>query len=174
MEPATGAAITPPPDPCSRFGAAMLAQVSLHAEPVVISDLVEAKALVESVDMKTRAVLLRGDSGELDTIIAGTGRAQPRRVHPGRLRLDQPAQIGFALEISKPGSTRSLALPKQSRRAPLGAATRGVRTESSMRGTRSRESTLPTGQCPSSDRHGSLVPCRSGTNACSTSWADTP
>lgn len=40
---------------------------ALRAQPVVISDLVEAKAVVESVDQKTRMVLLRGDHGELDT-----------------------------------------------------------------------------------------------------------
>ena len=77
------------------LGAAMLAQVPLHAEPVVISDLVEAKAIVESVHMKSRVVLLRGDGGELDTIVAGPEvRTSPGT--PGRLCRGQPAQIGRA------------------------------------------------------------------------------
>ena len=60
----------------------------LRAQPVVISDLVEAKARVELVDQKTREVLLRGDNGELETIVASPevrNLAQtPRRLCPGQ------------------------------------------------------------------------------------------
>jgi hypothetical protein len=43
---------------------------SLTAQPVVISDLFEAKATVESVDLRTRVVLLRDDNGDLESVIA--------------------------------------------------------------------------------------------------------
>ena len=41
----------------------------LSAQPVVISDLVEGHAIVESVDQRNRTVLLRDDQGELETIV---------------------------------------------------------------------------------------------------------
>jgi hypothetical protein len=110
------------------FGAAMLAQVPLHAEPVVISDLVEAKAIVESVDMKTRVVLLRGDGGELDTIIAGPDVRNLGQVHPGDHVLVS-LHRSVALEISKPGTAPVAGVATAVARAPVGAEPRGVRTE---------------------------------------------
>ena len=65
----------------------------LRAQPVVISDLVEAKARVESVDQKTREVLLRGDNGELETIVASPAGAESRADTPRRLRPGQCAPI---------------------------------------------------------------------------------
>ena len=52
--------------------------LSLHtatsrAQPVVINDLIEAKAIIESVDLQSRTVLLRGDHGELEPVAGGTG-----------------------------------------------------------------------------------------------------
>ena len=48
----------------------------LRAQPTVISDLVEAKAVVESVNLNSRMVLLQDDKGDLETIIASPGGAQ--------------------------------------------------------------------------------------------------
>ena len=110
------------------LGAAMLAQVPLLAEPVVISDLVEAKAIVESLDMKTRVVLLRGDSGELDTIVASPEVRNLAQVHPGDYVMVS-LHRSVALEISKPGSTPITGVAEAVSRAPLGAQPRGVRTE---------------------------------------------
>jgi hypothetical protein len=54
------------------FGVAALLGLpaASRAQPVVSNDLIEAKAIVESVDLKSRTVLLRGDDGELATIVA--------------------------------------------------------------------------------------------------------
>ena len=150
------------------LGAAMLAQVPLHAAPVVISDLVEAKAVVELVDMTTRTVLLRDDSGELDSVIASPKVRNLAKVHPGDHVVVSCTDRSRSRSAS-PVRPRSLAWPKQSPGRLWERNREGSGPRSSMRGSRSRESTLPTGRCPSSDRHGSFVPCRSGTNACSTS-----
>ena len=55
----------------------------LRAQPVVISDLIEAKAIVELVDLRSRTVLLRGDQGELDTLIVSPEVRNLPQVHPG-------------------------------------------------------------------------------------------
>ena len=104
------------------FGAAMLAQVPLHAEPVVISDLVEAKAIVESVDMKTRVVLLRGDGGELDTIVAGPDVRNLGQVHPGD-HVVVSLHRSVALEISKPGTAPVTGVADSSRQGARGSGT---------------------------------------------------
>jgi hypothetical protein len=115
------------------LGAAMLAQVPLHAEPVVISDLVEAKAVVESVDMKRRTVLLRDDSGELDTIIASP-EVRNLAEHPGD-HVVVSLHRSVALEISKSGSTPITGVASAVARAPLGAQPSGIGPRSSMRGS---------------------------------------
>lgn len=109
-------------------GAAMLLQMPLHAQPVVINDLVEAKAIVESVDMKTRKVLLRGDNGELDTIVASPAVRNLARVHPGDHVLVS-LHRSVALEISKPGTAPVTAVAEAGARAPPGAEPRGFRSE---------------------------------------------
>ena len=149
------------------LGAAMLAQVPLRAEPVVISDLVEAKAMVKSVDVKTRVVLLRGDGGELDTIVAGPEVRNLARVHPGDYVVVS-LHRSVALEISKSGSTPVTGVAETVARAPLGAEPRGVRTEIAMRGSRSRPLTLPTGQFSFIGPARILRTLQIGTNACST------
>ena len=110
------------------LGGAMLAQVPLHAAPVVISDLVEAKAMVELVDMKTRAVQLRDDGGELDSIIAGPDVSNLGQVHPGD-HVVVSLHRSVALEISKPGTTPVAGVATAVARAPVGAEPRGIRTE---------------------------------------------
>src|SRR6185437_6236793 len=75
----------------------------LRAQPVVISDLVEAKARVESVDQKTREVLLRGDNGELETIVASPEVRNLAQIHPGDYVLVS-VHRSVALEMSKAGS----------------------------------------------------------------------
>ena len=110
------------------LGGAMLAQVPLHAAPVVISDLVEAKAVVESVDIKKRTVQLRDDSGELDSIIAGPEVRNLAKVHPGD-HVVVSLHRSVALELSKPGSTPVTGVASAVARAPLGAQPSGIRTE---------------------------------------------
>ena len=61
----------------------VLQSTVLSAQPIVISDLVEGKAVVESVDQKSRTVLLRDDHGDLETIIASPEVRNLAQVHPG-------------------------------------------------------------------------------------------
>jgi hypothetical protein len=101
---------------------------ALHAQPVVISDLVEAKALVESVDQKTRMVLLRGDHGELDTIIASPAVRNLAQVHPGDYVLVS-VHRSVALEMSKAGSAPVTAAEGVAGRAMPGSKPGAFRLE---------------------------------------------
>lgn len=73
------------------------------AQPVVSNDLVEAKAIVESVDLKSRTVLLRGDDGELATIVASPEVHNLPQVHPGDIVLVS-VHRSVALQMSRAGS----------------------------------------------------------------------
>lgn len=75
----------------------------LAAQPVVVSDLIEAKAIVESVDLKTREVLLRGDHGELETIMVSPEVRNLAQVHPGDYVMVS-VHRAVALEMSKAGT----------------------------------------------------------------------
>ena len=89
------------------FGLSVAALLALpaasKAQPVVSSDLVEAKAIVESVDLKSRTVLLRGDDGELATIVASPEVHNLPQVHPGDVVLVS-VHRSVALQMSKAGS----------------------------------------------------------------------
>ncbi len=52
-------------------------------EPVDVSDQIKLSAVVQSVDMQTRQVLLRGDDGSLDTIVAGPQVKNLDQLQPG-------------------------------------------------------------------------------------------
>jgi hypothetical protein len=101
---------------------------ALRAQPVVISDLVEARALVESVDQKTRVVLLRGDHGELDTIIASPAVRNLAQVHPGDHVLVR-VHRSVALEMSKAGSAPVTAAEGVTGRAMPGSKPGAFRVE---------------------------------------------
>ena len=100
---------------------------SLVAQPVVISDLVEGKAVVESVDLKNRTVLLRDGHGDLETIIASPEVRNLAQVHPGDHVLVS-VHRSVALEMSKAGSAPVTAVEETAVRAKPGmkpAAYRG-------------------------------------------------
>lgn len=88
------------------FGATVLvsaAAASLNAQPTVMDNTIEARAMVESVDQTQRSVLLRGEHGELDTIIAGPEVRNLAQVRAGDrvvVRVHEP----LVLDLSKPGS----------------------------------------------------------------------
>jgi hypothetical protein len=69
----------------------------LSAQPVVISDLAEAHAIVEC-----RTVLLRDDQGELETIVISPEVRNLPQVHPGDHMLVS-VHRSVALEMSKAG-----------------------------------------------------------------------
>lgn len=98
------------------------------AQPVVISDLIEAKAIVESVDQKSRMVLLRGDHGELDTVIASPEVRNLAQVHPGDHVLVS-VHRSVALEMSKAGSAPVTAIEETGGRARPGEKPRAFRAE---------------------------------------------
>jgi hypothetical protein len=79
---------------------------TLNAQPVVISDLIEAKAIVESVDLKSRTVLLRDDQGDLVTIFASPEVRNLAQVHAGDYVLVSMHR-SVALEMSKVGTVPS-------------------------------------------------------------------
>jgi hypothetical protein len=84
-------------------GAVGLYVTALNAQPVVISDLVEAKAIVESVDLTSRMVLIRDDQGNFDTIIASPEVRNLPQVHPGDYVMVS-VHRSVALQMSKAGS----------------------------------------------------------------------
>jgi hypothetical protein len=102
--------------------------VPLRAQPVVISDLVEAKARVESVDQKTREVLLRDDNGELETIVASPAVRNLAQVHPGDYVLVS-VHRSVALEMSKAGSAPVTAAGETTGRATPGSKPGAFRVE---------------------------------------------
>jgi hypothetical protein len=74
-----------------------------RAQPVVSNDLFEVKAVVESVDLKSRTVLLRGDDGELATIVASPEVHNLPQVHPGDVVLVS-VHRSVALQMSRADS----------------------------------------------------------------------
>ena len=74
-----------------------------RAQPVVINDLVEAKAIVESVDLRSRMVLIRDDQGRLDTIMASPEVRNLPQVHPGDYVMVS-VHRSVALEMSRAGT----------------------------------------------------------------------
>jgi hypothetical protein len=76
---------------------------TLRSQPVVINDLVEAKAIVESVDVTSRMVLIRDDQGRLDTIVASPEVRNLPQLRPGDYVVVS-VHRSVALEMSKAGS----------------------------------------------------------------------
>jgi hypothetical protein len=99
---------------------------SVIAQPVVISDLFEAKATVESVDLRTRVVLLRDDDGGLESVIASPEVRNLAQVHAGDSVL-VGIHRSVVLEISKPGSTPLNAVEETRIRALPGGMPRASR-----------------------------------------------
>jgi hypothetical protein len=99
-----------------------------NAQPVVISDLIEAKAIAETVDQQTRMVLLRGDNGDLETIVVSPEVRNLAQVHPGD-HVVVSLHRSVALEMSKPGSTPVTAAEETAGRAVPGAKPAAFRTE---------------------------------------------
>jgi len=94
-------------------------------QPVAVSNIIEATATVESVDMTTRQVLLSGPNGELDTIVAGPEVRNLAQVHPGD-HVVVRARESIAVAMSKPGSTAVTAAGTFSGRAMPGAKPAGA------------------------------------------------
>ena len=90
-----------------------------RAQHVVSSDLIEAKAVVELVDLKSRTVLLRGDDGELATIVASPEVHNLPQVHPGDVVLVS-VHRSVALQMSKAGSAPINSLEGTAMRAEPG------------------------------------------------------
>ena len=107
---------------------ASLRDAPLGAQPVVVSDLIEAKAIVESVDLKTREILLRGDQGELETIMVSPEVRNLAQVHPGDYVMVS-VHRAVALEMSKPGTPPATAASVNAASAPPGSKPAAFRTE---------------------------------------------
>ena len=107
---------------------AVLRVAPLGAQPVVIGDLIEAHAIVESVDQKSRMVLLRGDHGELETVVVSPEVRNLAQVHPGDHVLVS-VHRSVALEISKPGSAPVAAVEETVGRARPGERPGAYRAE---------------------------------------------
>jgi hypothetical protein len=105
-----------------------LPATTLRAQPVVINDLVEAKAIVESVDLTSRTVLLRGDHGDLETIIASPEVRNLAQVHPGDYVLVS-VHRSVALQMSKAGSAPAASLEGIAMRARPGAKPAAFRSD---------------------------------------------
>ena len=129
------------------FGLSVAALLALpaasKAQPVVSSDLVEAKAIVESVDLKSRTVLLRGDDGELATIVASPEVHNLPQVHPGDVVLVS-VHRSVALQMSKAGSAPVNSLEGTAMRASRGRNLALSTARLCRRGCRFRASTCPT------------------------------
>ena len=83
----------------------------LSAQPVMISDLAEAHAIVEC-----RTVLLRDDQGELETIVISPEVRNLPQVHPGDHMLVS-VHRSVALEMSKAGPGPAPAVEETGRAA---------------------------------------------------------
>jgi hypothetical protein len=70
-----------------------------------MSRLTTLTAMVESVDMTTREVLLRGEGGRLVTVVAGAEVRNLAQVRPGD-RVTMDYQEAVAVDIVRPGDTR--------------------------------------------------------------------
>jgi hypothetical protein len=97
---------------------ASLGPSSLAAQPVVVSDLVEGKAVVESF-VQSCTALLRDDHGDLETIIASPEVRNLARVHPGDHVLVS-VHRSVAFEMSKAGSAPVTAVEETAVRAKPG------------------------------------------------------
>ena len=100
----------------------------LSAQPVTISDLIEAHAIVESVDQRSRTVLLRDDQGELETVVVSPEVRNLPQVHPGDHVLVS-VHRSVALEMSKAGPGPAPAVEETAGRAALGAKPAAFRSE---------------------------------------------
>jgi hypothetical protein len=84
---------------------AAMAQTATPSPGAATSRLTTLTATVESVDMTTREVLLRGEGGRLAIVAAGPEVRNLAQVRPGdRVVLDY--QEAIAVEIVRPGDTR--------------------------------------------------------------------
>lgn len=81
------------------------AQTAAPPPGVAMSELTKLTATVETADMATREVMLRGEGGNLVTVVAGPEVRNLAQVRPGdRVVLDY--QEAIAAEIVRPGDTR--------------------------------------------------------------------
>jgi hypothetical protein len=100
----------------------------LSAQPVVISDLVEGHAIVESIVQRNRTVLLRDDQGELETIVVSPEVRNLPQVHPGDHVLVSVYR-SVALEMSKAGPGPAPAVEETAGRAAPGTKPAAFRSE---------------------------------------------
>jgi hypothetical protein len=84
---------------------AAMAQTAAPSPGAAASRLTTLTATVESVDMTTREVLLRGEGGRLATVAAGPEVRNLAQVRPGD-RVVMEYQEAIAAEIVRPGDTR--------------------------------------------------------------------
>ena len=82
------------------------AQTAAPPPGVAMSELTKLTATVETADMTTREVLLRGEGGNLVTVVAGPEVRNLAQVRPGD-RVVLEYQEAIAAEIVRPGDTRS-------------------------------------------------------------------
>jgi hypothetical protein len=111
--------------------AALLAASAMPAaaqQPVVVNDLIEARATVESVDQASRKVLLRDDYGQFDTVVAGPEVRNLAQVKVGD-RVVVRVHQSIAVAMGKPGSEPVAAAETVAGRAKPGAKPAAMKAE---------------------------------------------
>jgi hypothetical protein len=87
------------------------AQTAAPPPGVAMGELTKLTATVETTDMTTREVLLRGEGGRLATVVAGPEVRNLGQVRPGD-RVVMEYQEAIAAEIVRPGDTQRMHLAK--------------------------------------------------------------
>jgi hypothetical protein len=108
--------------------ASVFAMPAAAQQPVVVNDLIEARATVESLDLTSRKVLLRDDYGQFDTITAGPEVRNLAQVKVGD-RVVVRVHQSIVAEMSKPGSEPVAATETVTGRAKPGARPAAMKAE---------------------------------------------
>ncbi|MGD0229503.1 MAG: hypothetical protein ABSC19_03980 [Syntrophorhabdales bacterium] len=105
-----------------------IAQVARGAEDMERSELVTARATVESVDMKNRVVTLRGPEGKAFSVKVGEDVRNLSQVKPGDRVMVQYYE-SIALQMVKPGERPMTSVTETTRRVAPGQQPGGSRIE---------------------------------------------
>lgn len=98
------------------------------AQPVEVHDITEMRATVVTIDRTTRQVLLRGQNGGLETIVAGPEVRNLDQVNPGD-RVVARVHEALAVQMARPGSASDPAAATLAARAAPGASPAAARAD---------------------------------------------
>lgn len=121
------------------------AQIGEHGASMSRTD--TASATVESIDMRTRQVVLRGDDGSMETIVAGPEVRRLAEIRPGdRVVLEFSEAVAVSLanpaDGAPPVGGGEAAARAPARMAPGAAVAQGIRARVTVNSVDSRTGTV--------------------------------